>query len=52
MFTAEASQSEALKSTFSEMRNAGWNPDDDTVSGVINKLDAADLEIVYFKCLS
>ena len=33
MFTDEASQSEALKSTFSEMRNAGWNPDDDLLWG-------------------
>jgi hypothetical protein len=29
MFTDEASQSEALQLSFSEMRNAGWNPDND-----------------------
>jgi|KBSSwiStaDraftv2_1062776.scaffolds.fasta_scaffold1040796_2 hypothetical protein len=33
MFTDEASQTEALQLSFSEIRNAGWNPDDDLLWG-------------------
>ena len=33
MFTDEASQSEALQFSFSEIRKAGWNPDGDLLWG-------------------
>jgi len=33
MYTDEASQSEALQFSFSEIRNAGWNPDGDLLWG-------------------
>ena len=33
MFTDELSQTEALQLSFSEIRNAGWNPDGDLLWG-------------------
>ena len=33
MFTDETSQGDALQSSFSEMRDAGWNPDEDLLWG-------------------
>ncbi len=48
MFTDEASQSEALQFSFSEIRKAGWNPDGDLLWGYFfidndpQKFDALD----------